>query len=219
MSHGPRERDNCPTCGNLKKKTANLCQQCFFQAQRILRSPLNETELGTEKTCPRCQESYPLDAEFFYRHAGAPNGFHSYCKACFREYTATRHNQPAKADRHSKGGLPYNRGGAVCIASGVSPYSDVVPDSLAEDVHVRYTYDQDARPNIACPHCEATSKTVGEPETLSRLSGKVGLVTEIQDPHDNQDPTCRVCDKAFPRPDWFDENGIAVKFRTIEPYS
>ena len=116
--------------------------------------------------------------------------------------------------RHSKGRLPYYLGGVVCIGSGVSPYSNVVPDSLVVDVHVRYTYDQGARPNIACPHCEATSETIGEPETLGRLSGKVGLVTEIEDPRYNGDPICR-CGKTFPRPDSFAENGISVEFRAI----
>lgn len=118
--------------------------------------------------------------------------------------------------RHSKGGRPYSKGGVVCIGSGVNPYSDVVPESLAEDVHVRYTYDQDARPNLACPHCEATSETLKEPVTLAILSGNAGVITEIEDPHDEEDAICRACRKSFKRPSSFSENGIALRFRTIK---
>ena len=56
-----------------------------------------ETELGTEKLCPSCQDFYPLDAEFFYRRKGTNrNGeqlYNSLCKACYEEKYSYRNKK------------------------------------------------------------------------------------------------------------------------------
>jgi len=44
-----------------------------------------KTELGIEKICGLCGESWPLDEDFFYRRG---SGWHSYCKACCTLRTA-----------------------------------------------------------------------------------------------------------------------------------
>lgn len=48
------------------------------------------TEIGLEKLCPRCEELWPLDSEFFHRNRSSHDGFSHYCKACFME--KYRHN-------------------------------------------------------------------------------------------------------------------------------
>jgi hypothetical protein len=64
-----------------------------------------KTEIGTEKSCARCKESWPADTEFFYKRG---DRLHSYCIACCTErkrelrngatrkiklYTRRAHNQ------------------------------------------------------------------------------------------------------------------------------
>lgn len=47
-----------------------------------------ETELGTEKQCSGCQEFYPLDRQFWYRHGRDKHGnvrYEERCKACWEE--------------------------------------------------------------------------------------------------------------------------------------
>jgi len=41
---------------------------------------IRETELGTEKWCPRCEEWWPADPEFFWRTS---SGLFYCCKACY----------------------------------------------------------------------------------------------------------------------------------------
>ena len=35
-----------------------------------------------EKVCPRCQESWPLDAEFWFRSSRSRDGYYHRCRAC-----------------------------------------------------------------------------------------------------------------------------------------
>lgn len=46
-------------------------------------SAIQNTDLGTERRCPRCREFWPATTEFFYPLSVAR--LHSYCKACFSE--------------------------------------------------------------------------------------------------------------------------------------
>lgn len=46
-----------------------------------------KTELGIEKCCPRCNEYFPFDEEFFFKN-GFKNGIQKWtarCKACYLE--------------------------------------------------------------------------------------------------------------------------------------
>lgn len=45
-----------------------------------------DVELGPVKRCPRCQEWWPADDEFFYRTKATPSGLQSWCKACWHEW-------------------------------------------------------------------------------------------------------------------------------------
>lgn len=104
----------------------------------------------------------------------------------------------------------------VCDGGRVNPYSEIVPDTLAPGCKVRYQ--AEPRPNISCPHCEATSDSVGEPDTLKGMSGKVGWIKDIRDPREPDDDdslVCRVCRTPSPRHQWFDENGIQVVWRFL----
>ncbi len=48
------------------------------------------TELGTELRCGKCGELWPEDREFWTFNAGRA---HSYCKACYAAYLATRRSR------------------------------------------------------------------------------------------------------------------------------
>ena len=48
------------------------------------------TEIGTEKLCPKCNEYWPADKEFFYSSKTTKDGLFSWCKACHTEW---RHNK------------------------------------------------------------------------------------------------------------------------------
>lgn len=39
-----------------------------------------------EKECPRCGETWPATAEFWYRHRRSKDGWASACKRCHRDY-------------------------------------------------------------------------------------------------------------------------------------
>jgi hypothetical protein len=41
-----------------------------------------EEDLGLQRCCTRCRETWPLDEEFWYRNKGT---WHPWCKACHRE--------------------------------------------------------------------------------------------------------------------------------------
>lgn len=48
--------------------------------------PIIETDLGLERECSDCNESYPLDADFFYRDGKDKNGnqkFTTMCRDCY----------------------------------------------------------------------------------------------------------------------------------------
>ncbi|MDV8155223.1 hypothetical protein [Acinetobacter bereziniae] len=53
---------------------------------------LTQTELGTEKFCLSCNESFPLDADFYQprkrkrKDGSVLNTWESVCKACYREH-------------------------------------------------------------------------------------------------------------------------------------
>jgi len=41
-----------------------------------------QSEGQLEKRCRGCNEYWPADTEFFYRHSTGADGLQSYCKAC-----------------------------------------------------------------------------------------------------------------------------------------
>ena len=43
-----------------------------------------------EKFCKKCEEWWPADTEFFFRHAKRADGLSSNCKACFRDTPSNR---------------------------------------------------------------------------------------------------------------------------------
>jgi hypothetical protein len=45
----------------------------------------HEPELGDQKQCSHCHEWWPADGEFYYGNRRTADGWHSWCKACFRE--------------------------------------------------------------------------------------------------------------------------------------
>lgn len=51
------------------------------------------TELGRELKCNRCGDFWPADEEFWYREGA--RGFHSWCKACYREWRKTNDRKKA----------------------------------------------------------------------------------------------------------------------------
>lgn len=44
-----------------------------------------DPELGTVRLCPRCDEWWPLDVEFWYRQRRNADGFGPWCKACVED--------------------------------------------------------------------------------------------------------------------------------------
>lgn len=46
-----------------------------------------------EKLCSGCKESYPADAEFFYRDRRESDGLRSICKACYSELPSVQKRQ------------------------------------------------------------------------------------------------------------------------------
>jgi hypothetical protein len=46
-----------------------------------------------EKLCSGCQESYPADAEFFYRDRRAKDGLRGVCKGCYSELPSVQKRQ------------------------------------------------------------------------------------------------------------------------------
>lgn len=45
-----------------------------------------DAELGIVRLCPRCNEWWPLDLEFWFSNAGTEDGFGPCCKACYEEW-------------------------------------------------------------------------------------------------------------------------------------
>ena len=43
-----------------------------------------------EKYCPRCQDWWPADKEFFYTSGKMSRQLHSWCKACYQEWRKVR---------------------------------------------------------------------------------------------------------------------------------
>lgn len=54
------------------------------------------TELGTEKRCPRCNEYWPADTDFFYSQKGKKDGLHDWCKACYTAWREARYRAHMK---------------------------------------------------------------------------------------------------------------------------
>ena len=53
--------------------------------------------IGLEKRCPRCNEFWPADTEFFYSVPSKRDGLNDWCKACYREWCDARDAQAAAA--------------------------------------------------------------------------------------------------------------------------
>lgn len=83
----------------VSERSGDVCPyQSPGQIRRGLASGrLVLTELGMERLCSHCGETYPLDTEFWYYQPSARAGVGSYCKACFREVTGRLAGQPRKA--------------------------------------------------------------------------------------------------------------------------
>lgn len=63
-----------------------------------VRPRLVQTELGIEKHCTKCNEPYPIDAEYFYRDGKDKNGqqkFTTYCKDCYKQSYHSKLNKQA----------------------------------------------------------------------------------------------------------------------------
>ncbi len=91
-----------------------------------------------------------------------------------------------------------------------------VRDTTFLQVGSRVQYAPQPRPVVVCPHCEVTSETIGEADTLERLRNKVGVVWVIEDAKDaEKDTRCTSCHKKFPRPAHFAELGVSVLFKSI----
>ncbi len=50
--------------------------------QRLNIGKMHFTDLGLEKCCSTCKESFPADTEFFSAKADSLDGLNSMCKAC-----------------------------------------------------------------------------------------------------------------------------------------
>ena len=86
------------------------------------------------------------------------------------------------------------------------------PERLQVGSFVVYTPEQ--RPNIVCQHCEASSDSVGEPETLEWFRGRVGIVAEVVDPRTMPNEfICKACEKTAQMPAHFAEMCIVVRFK------
>lgn len=48
------------------------------------------TDLGLERRCSDCNETWPADTEFFWSSPSTGSGLHSWCKACYRARTQAR---------------------------------------------------------------------------------------------------------------------------------
>lgn len=42
------------------------------------------------KRCTKCNEAWPNDREFYYRSGFTPDGLHSWCIACVKQYNRER---------------------------------------------------------------------------------------------------------------------------------
>lgn len=82
----------------VSERSGDVCPyQSPGQVRRGLASGrLVLSELGLERLCYRCGETYPLDTEFWYWQPSARAGVGGYCKACFREVTGRCAGQPRK---------------------------------------------------------------------------------------------------------------------------
>jgi hypothetical protein len=50
---------------------------------------VEDEELGLQKHCPRCDDWWPADAEFFYSHKRRGRvELDTWCRACWQEYRA-----------------------------------------------------------------------------------------------------------------------------------
>ena len=57
---------------------------------------LRQVTEGTEKYCPKCDEWWPADTEFFFSHPSGVAGLFYCCKACYREKLDPRRKAPTQ---------------------------------------------------------------------------------------------------------------------------
>ena len=52
-----------------------------------------DSDGSPEKYCPKCQDWWPADTEFFHRNPSTGDGLAYYCKACQNEARARTHQK------------------------------------------------------------------------------------------------------------------------------
>jgi hypothetical protein len=140
-----------------------------------------------EKTCPKCDAVKPLDD--FPIAWGKPNGRHSYCKTCYREYDRTwieRHPEVRAAygirwrtaNRLTERLKPYpldvdaylallesqHYACAICFDAPDDPYT----------LQVDHCHETGAVRGLLCPNCNSALGRLGEdPERIRRAADYV----------------------------------------------
>lgn len=65
------------------------------ESARAISKNMRDGDTGHERRCPRCDEWWPADMEFFYSDKGNPSSLSDWCKACYADY---RSEAAAKRD-------------------------------------------------------------------------------------------------------------------------
>lgn len=66
-----------------------------------VRNEIVETELGLERRCTKCDESYPLEPDFFYKDGKDKAGrakFTTQCKDCYKQSYRTQPSLRSKTE-------------------------------------------------------------------------------------------------------------------------
>lgn len=66
-----------------------------------VRNEIVETELGLERRCTKCDESYPLESDFFYKDGKDKAGrakFTTQCKDCYKQSYRTQPSLRSKTE-------------------------------------------------------------------------------------------------------------------------
>lgn len=66
-----------------------------------VRNEIIETELGLERRCTKCDESYPLESDFFYKDGKDKAGrtkFTTQCKDCYKQSYRTQPSLRSKTE-------------------------------------------------------------------------------------------------------------------------
>lgn len=66
-----------------------------------VRNEIIETELGLERRCTKCDESYPLETDFFYKDGKDKAGrakFTTQCKDCYKQSYRTQPSLRSKTE-------------------------------------------------------------------------------------------------------------------------